>query len=136
MQKIVLLMLLMSISCVNADDGIVGRALTIDQPISEGMRLQFENDDELTPKSSEFKILSSLLLSNEIGERWATITLENMSAQQRLLDNEHIVAVFADGDKRYPLNADQKFSGHEVITLILNFGVSKFPILKVYNRNE
>lgn len=109
--------------------------LTIDETIPEAVNLEFSDTNDLAPKIGEFKVLSSILMSNLTGERWATITIKNLSSHQRILDKEHIIAIFANGEKRNPLQAVHKFSSEEEITLILNFGESKFPILRVSVRN-
>lgn len=109
--------------------------LTIDEPIPDAVNLEFSNVSKLLPKISEFTVLSSILMSNISGERWATVTIKNASQYQRLLDNEHIVAIFANGEKRNPIQAKHKFSGQEEITMVINFGKNKFPILRVVVRN-
>ena len=136
MLHFILLVFLFSISSVMAKDlPVTFDALTLDEPIANGIDLEFVDDDEIEPKVSDFKIVSSLQMSNRVGERWVTITLENTSSQQRLLDKEHIVAVFANGKRRNPVGLEHKFSGKEKVTKIINFGISKFPVLKVYVRN-
>lgn len=109
--------------------------LTIDESIADTVHLNFSDDKVLLPEMGEFKIMSSILMSNPSGERWATITLKNLSSYQRLLDKEHIVAIFANGERRYAIHAKQKFDGKEETTLVINFGESKFPILRLIVRN-
>ena len=109
--------------------------LIIDESIPETVNLEFSDKNDLAPKIGEFKVLSSILMSNLTGERWATVTIKNLSSHQRILDKEHIVAIFANGEKRNPLQAGHKFSSEEEVTLIINFGESKFPILRVSVRN-
>ena len=110
-------------------------ALTVDEPISETVNLKFTDENMLMPKVSEFEVLSSILMSNISGMRWATVTIKNTSPHQRLLDNKHIIAIFADGEKRNPTQVNYIFSGQEEITMAINFGKSKFPILRVEVRN-
>ncbi|MDH5183038.1 MAG: hypothetical protein OEX12_04035 [Gammaproteobacteria bacterium] len=118
-----------------ADDYTQNEILTIDEPISELVNLEFSNGDDLVPKLGEFKVMSAILMSNLSGERWATVTIKNTAAHQRLLDREHIMAIFANGERRQPIQAEHKFSGNEEVTLIIGFGKSKFPILRVSVRN-
>ena len=109
--------------------------LVVDESIPETVNLEFSDASDLLPKIGEFKVLSSILMSNLSGERWATVTIKNLSSFQRLLDREHIIAIFANGEKRRPVHAEHKFSGEEETTMIINFGKSKFPILRVSVRN-
>lgn len=109
--------------------------LTIDESTPETINLEFSNTNKLEPKIGEFKILSSILMSNLSGERWVTVTIKNISSHQRLLDKEHIIAIFANGERRNPIKTEHKFSGQEETTIIISFGKSKFPILRVKVRN-
>lgn len=120
---------------VSAETYTRDEILTIDEPVSESLNLEFSDADELVAKMGEFKVLSTILMSNLSGERWATVTIKNVSSHQRLLDREHIIAIFADGEKRYPVQAEHKFSGNEEVTMIISFGKSKFPILGLSVRN-
>ncbi len=135
-KKIMLLALLAFQSNTNAECYSQGVILTIDKSIPESINLEFSNASDLEPKIGEFKVLSSILMSNTTGERWATVTIKNQSSHQRLLDREHIIAIFANGEKRNPIQAKHKISGDEEITIIINFGESKFPILRVSIRNQ
>lgn len=109
--------------------------LTIDEPIPKIIHLEFPDENKIKPKISEFQLTSSILMSSRTGKRWATVTIKNNSSHQRILDREHIVAIFANGEKRYPTQLKHQFSGNEEITIIINFGESKFPILRVRVRN-
>ena len=109
--------------------------LAIDEPIPETVNLEFSDTNGLLPRLGEFEVMSFILMSNSSGERWATVTLKNNSSHQRILDSEHITAVFADGEIRNPIRANHKFSSHEVVTMVINFGKSKFPVLRVSVRN-
>ncbi len=112
-----------------------GATLTIDEPVPKGIILEFDDEDNEEPKVGEFEVLAALMMSNNSGERWATITIYNQSSSQRLFDREHILALFANGEKRHPHKVEYKFNGHEEKTLLLNFGRNKFPILRVYSKN-
>ena len=109
--------------------------LTIDEPTPKIINLKFPNKNNIEPKISEFQLISSILMSSRTGERWATLTIKNNSSHQRLLDKEHIVAIFANGETRNPVQVKHQFTGNEEITIIINFGESKFPILRVSVRN-
>lgn len=109
--------------------------LTVDEPTPDTVNLEFSDENMLLPKLSEFEVLSYILMSNVSGERWATVTIKNTSPHQRMLDNGHIITIFADGEKRNPMRVSYKFSGKEEVTIVMNFGISKFPILRVEVRN-
>ena len=96
--------------------------------------LNFQRDRDLLPEPSDFRIVASSFLSNELGERWALITFENQASGQRLLKNEAIVATFADGYQRHSMNLDQVVKGGDVVTLSVSFGVRRFPIVGVSMR--
>lgn len=115
----------------HSSDGI----LTIDESTPKILDLKFPNKNNVEPKISEFQLTSSILMSSRAGERWATLTIKNNSSHQRLLDKEHIVAIFANGETRNPTQAKHLFTGNEEITIIINFGESKFPVLRVNVRN-
>lgn len=123
--------LLVCNTAVQADGLSRDEILTVDEGIPDTINLEFASSEPITPKMGDFALLYSVLMSNPNGERWATLTLQNTSPYQRLLDREHILATFADGEKRHPLEAEYKFHGHEEISMIINFGESKFPILRV-----
>jgi hypothetical protein len=60
----------------------------------------------------------------------------DQSSSQRLLDKQYIVALFADGEKRHPLNIEHTFYSKEQITMTISFGKSKYPILRAEVRNS
>ena len=109
--------------------------LTIDEPTPKILNLMFPDENNIEPKISEFQLSSSILMSSRTGKRWATVTIKNNSSHHRLLDREHIVATFANGETRNPTQAKLQFTGNEEITIIINFGESKFPILRLSVRN-
>lgn len=134
--RIIILFTLLAFNSIsNAESYSQGEILTIDESIPESLNLEFSNANDLEPKVGEFKVLSSILMSNLTGERWATLTIKNQSSYQRLLDREHIIAIFANGAKRNPIQAKHKFSREEETTMIINFGESKFPILRIEVKN-
>jgi len=136
LSKIIMLLAILAFqSNTNAELYFQDEILSIDRSISESISMEFSNASDLEPKIGEFEVLSSILMSNTVGERWATVTIKNQSSHQRLLDKEHIIAIFANGEKRNPIQAKHKMSGHEEMSIIINFGESKYPILRVSVRN-
>ena len=109
--------------------------LTI-EPVSPSMiDHPFETGSDDEPSQSDFGILNQILMSNQKGERWATITLSNLSSGQRIFSVEQLLAVFANGDKRPPELIQLKLAGGESGTYTFYFGIHKFPILYVYSKN-
>ncbi len=121
--------ILLSLSfAINADET---DTLTVDRFVSNNLELAFPNDRNITPKSSEFSLLNYVLMSNELGERWAVITLTNTSSGSRVLMHEHLMALFANGKRQAPLAFKLSFEGDETKSITVSFGDSKFPILAI-----
>jgi hypothetical protein len=116
----------------SADDDI----LNVDRSVSKSIQLAFSNDNNITPKKSDFEVINYVLMSNENGERWSVITLTNLSHGERSINQEHLLALFADGSRSEPLAFTNNFKGKETQSLTLSFGENKFPILSIYSSNN
>jgi hypothetical protein len=114
----------------------ITEALSVDRSVSRSINLSFPNDKNITPKKGDFKIVNYVLMSNEIGERWSVITLTNLSTGNRNLEHEHLIALFADGNRTNPLEYKLNFEGKETQTITVSFGEHKFPILSIYSSND
>lgn len=110
-------------------------SLMLEQSIVNADVIQFKNDEKLYPEVSSFKIIQSVTMSNERGERWATITLQNQAAGRRILKSEHIMAVFANGKRKYPTLDEYTLESGETQSISMFFGKNKFPILKLFTRD-
>lgn len=110
--------------------------LNVDRSVSKNINLSFPNDNNIKPKTGDFEIINYVLMSNEIGERWSVITLTNLSSGNRNLDQSHLIALFADGGRKKPLEYSLNFKGHETQSITVSFGKHKFPILNIYSSNE
>jgi hypothetical protein len=110
--------------------------LTVDRVVSTNLELAFPNDKNLRAKPSDFELVNYVIMSNEVGERWAVLTLTNTSAGNRTLEHEHIMALFADGERKNPLQLKLNFEGRETQSITVSFGESKFPILSISARTE
>ncbi len=121
------LLLLMSSSVLGDETN----TLTVDRFVSSQLTLAFPNDKNEQPKSSDFELLNYVLMSNELGERWAVVTLKNSASGSRVLKGEHLLALFADGNRKQPLTFKLNFEADEVQSITVSFGVSKFPILTI-----
>jgi len=109
--------------------------INIDPGLPAFNKYPFQEINILEPNKSDFSILNQIFMSNANGERWATITLKNLSSGQRIFSTNQLIAVFADGTRSYPEHIELKLSGNEVSTFVFYFGKHKFPILYIYTRN-
>jgi hypothetical protein len=105
--------------------------LTVDRTVTHHLELAFPNEKNLKAKDSDFELINYVLMSNDLGERWAVITLNNTSTGNRVLEHEHLMALFADGKRNNPPAFKVNFEGHETQSVTVSFGESKFPILSI-----
>nr|WP_235575973.1 MULTISPECIES: hypothetical protein [unclassified Pseudoalteromonas] len=110
--------------------------LNVDRAIPNSMQLSFPNDNNITPKKSDFSIVNYVLMSNEEGERWAVITLTNLASGKRELNQDHLLALFADGSRLTPNEFKLGFNGNQTQSVTVSFAEYKFPILSVYSSND
>lgn len=110
--------------------------LNVDRALASNIHLSFPNEKDIAPKDSDFAILNYVLMSNEVGERYAVITLVNTSSGTRSLEQDHLIALFADGSRKAPTAEKLNFKGNETQSITVSFGTSKFPILAVYSSNH
>lgn len=96
--------------------------------------LYCEERHDIVPAKNEFELLNYVLMSSDYGERYALVTLRNRSGGQRIFTQDHVVAILGDCQRLRPLPVEKRFASTETLTLRLNFGISKFPILKLINR--
>ncbi|SFD31522.1 hypothetical protein [Pseudoalteromonas denitrificans] len=109
--------------------------LTIERSVSKNIAIKFPNDKNINPKISDFEILNYVLMSNDKGERWAVVTLTNLSSGNRTFEHTHLMALFANGERQKPLEKKLLFSGNETQSFTLSFDKNKFPILSIYANN-
>jgi hypothetical protein len=109
--------------------------LSIDRVVPNSFNLAFPNESNIQPEQSDFSVNNFVLMSNDSGERWAVVTLTNMASGRRSLTNKHLMAIVADGQRIAPLEFLQSFKADETLSLTINFGESKFPLLSVYSRS-
>lgn len=135
MVKIVVSFLFLLVLCGNVF-AAQNNVLNVDRAIPNSMHLSFPNDNNITPKKSDFSILNYVLMSNEEGERWAVITLTNLASGKRELNQEHLLALFADGSRLTPSDFKLGFNGDQTQSVTVSFAEHKFPILSVYSSND
>ncbi|WP_404343549.1 hypothetical protein [Pseudoalteromonas mariniglutinosa] len=136
-QPLILLPLLVSAlmsSFVQANDEV----LSVDQISLQGVQFSFANDAKITPKKSDFTVVNSVLMSSEQGRRIAVVTVRNDASGSRILQAEHIMALFADGRRVTPLALTEniKLDDGEQRSLTLSFGEYNYPILSIFSSNS
>lgn len=114
-----------------AEDGLAEHTLQFDPAQPQLDSLDFQQTKPLTPAKSDFKLISSSFMSNELGERWALVTVQNLSNGQRIIKNQHMVATFADGSQAYAKNLEAAIAGNAQLSRAVQFGVNKFPIVSI-----
>lgn len=108
--------------------------LTPDEHIIGQELIQFDNPQRIFPAKSNIKLIHSLMMSNNQGERWATVTLTNQSQGRRTLDHKQLLAVFADGSRHFAAPFVVDFEAKQTLTHIVKFGHHKFPIIRLVTR--
>ena len=128
---IVALMAFSVFGCLATENDV----LSIDRSVNNDVGLYFPNDKNIQPKFSDFKILNYVLMSNETGERWAVVTLQNLSSGNRVFVDDQLLALLADGSRISPNEYKLSVKGSETVSVTISFGESKFPILAVYTNH-
>ena len=129
MRSLFFLFLLYSTSLIANQDVII-----VDRVIPNSIELAFPNERNIEPEISDFQINNFILMSNDDGERFAVVTLTNLSSGSRTLNHNHLMAQVSNGERINPLPFKQAFKGDETISLTLGFGENKFPLLTIYTR--
>ena len=90
-----------------------------------------ENDQRINPGANDFELLDYHLMSSEVGERLVLATIKNTSSGLRILKKDYVVAILGDCSRMFPAELERKFQGKQTLTVQLDFGVLKYPVLKV-----
>lgn len=96
----------------------------------------FCEENIVEPDKNDFQILDYNVMSSEDGHRYSLVTIKNTSSGQRILTEEHLVAIHANCFSHNPLPFRQKFSGRETITKSIDFGNNQFPIIKIISETR
>ena len=118
------------------DSNASEQALSIETRVPSSVELAFPNESGLAPELSEFQVLSFVPMSNEAGERWAVLTIKNLASGRRTLSQKHLMALTADGNRINPNEVSQSFLADETLSIVVNFGERKFPLLSVFSRTD
>ena len=128
-KRIFYILMLISTSSLASED-----VLSLDRFVPNSFDLAFPNEKNIQPDISDFKVINFALMSNQSGERWAIVTIMNQAQGRRTLSHNHLMALIANGKRINPVELSQSFKASETMSLTINFGESKFPLLTVYSR--
>ena len=131
-----ILIILHTTAMANDERCASGNGLVFDDHLPDSDQFVFEDQLPGYPKVSDFKIIRFQPMSNPCGDRWALVTLKNISPGTSSIENDHLIALLADGQKRKAKNLDQRVAGNEQISLSVYFGRSTFPIIKVMTKGR
>ena len=113
------------------------QVLQFDRVYPGGTELRFDRGTRgLQPEPGPFSLLEFRAMSNDIGERWALVSVANSSSGERFLKNRHLVATFADGRQSYARNLNDPVGGRAHLSKAVFFGHSPFPIVRVEARHR
>lgn len=104
--------------------------------IAEDQIVYERNSKDLRPRLSEFQVSYRRFLSNDVGERFALVTFTKETGILRIVDEQDIVGILANGERLYPISIDGETRIGSRGTALLNFGPNKFPLVGVETRNE
>ena len=105
--------------------------INVERVVTQDLLVAFPNDKNTRAQSSDFEINNYVMMSNDHGDRWAVLTLTNQSTGTRTLEQYHILATFADGERRSPNEFKLNFQGGETQSITVTFGEYQFPILTI-----
>lgn len=132
MKYVVALILLFAFS-VNANPR---DTIRVDTPIISGAELAFPNPQNTQPMKSDFSLLNSVLMSNELGDRWAVVTVQNNASGSRALQERHLMAVLANGVRVTPESFKVNLAPLEILSTTVFFGRYQFPVLTINTRTN
>jgi hypothetical protein len=116
------------------DDAKKDKILYFDEVPTGMNNLHFDDDKDIVPLKNDFELISFAPMSNDAGDRWALITVRNSASGSRKLIKKYMVATFANGKRTYAKALDIMIDGGELYSEAIEFGKSKFPIIKVEMR--
>ncbi len=138
MKKLILLLASLC-SCFAYSEPVSPSDLTVsfdEVTIAEG-KLAFERESgDLRPSLSEFQLSYCRFLSNDLGERFALVTLAKEAGIRRIVDTRDIVGVLASGERLFPISIEGETHIGRRGTVLLHFGSHKFPLVGVEVRND
>jgi hypothetical protein len=130
-QSLFLAMIFCLCPLIVSANGIEDITHHFDQPQGKLTHINFRQKEIIKPVPNDFELIESAFMSNNIGDRYAVVTIENTSPGQRILKNEHIVATFANGRQSIAHGLYELLKGGELLTKTIFFGSHSFPIVRV-----
>jgi len=112
----------------------LNKALFFDKQVAKEMPIQFEIEEDLYPTRSSFEIVDFAFLSNEAGERWALVVARNTVREPRTFTENQLIGFFASGAHRRPLKLATRIEGGKQETIMIPFGESSMPLVKLMTR--
>lgn len=104
--------------------------------ISEG-KIAFGGEwNALRPYLSGFEVEYCRFLSNKLGERFALVTFTSRKAGLKSVREEHIVGVFANGERRRAIRLEGEAQVGARGSLLVHFGTHAFPLVGLETRTE
>lgn len=112
-----------------------GQILQFDSVRAGDSELRFDRGTRhLVPEAGPFRLTEYHAMSNDLGERWALVTVVNTENANRFIKETHLVATFADGTQRRAQNLNDPVGPLERLSKAVFFGHSPFPLVKVEAR--
>lgn len=138
MKKVILFLTLVGASVLVANsEEPKDLVVSFDTVSIDSQRVDFAHDwKELRPDLSEFKIDYRRFLSNQVGERYALVTLVKEKGALRILDTRDVVGILANGQRLYPLKIEGEAQIGPRGSVLLHFGTHKFPLVGLETRNN
>ncbi|MBQ4835286.1 MULTISPECIES: hypothetical protein [Pseudoalteromonas] len=99
---------------------------------------EFYREDKIRPQKSDFKIKSTIAMSNEDGNRAVLVSIENLSSGRRILEPEQIVVMYANGDVTKLSSLPKKITvdGGASVNMTIELGYNIYPIISVLTSNN
>lgn len=110
--------------------------ISVDRVVPHSVEFAFPNERNVLPELSDFQVKNFVLMSNENGERFAVVTIQNLANGSRTLNHKHLMAQVSNGERIRPLAFEQMFKDNETLSLTIQFGESTFPLLTIYSRTK
>ena len=117
------------------DRELLSQALQFDPISAPPKELAFEPTlGDPRPQVSSFQINYHAFLSNELGERYALVTVSKSTASSSEFGTQDVIAVLASGQRIFPIRIEGERRITDRGTLLLAFGIQKFPVVKLETR--
>ncbi|MEO0796978.1 MAG: hypothetical protein AAFX93_17610 [Verrucomicrobiota bacterium] len=131
----ILFAMLIALASPMANAATAGEVVTFDRFVIDPEELFFEEDKRIRPDKTFINLRNFRAMSNPNGDRFALVTVQNQLNSKLILDSEEFVGVLADGTHRYPREIDISLDAARTRTFVLDFGNSRFPLVKVIIEN-